>query len=221
MTVPSETDVLCVGEALVDFLPQSPDRRVRDVDAWHQCPGGAPSNVAVGLARLGARVALNGVVGDDEFGHFLVRRLGDEGVDVSHLRMTTEGRTGLSFVSLTRAGERSFCFYRSEAAEQFFGPTDVDAAFVQRSRVVHLGLNAMRRPAAQDAVLAIVDAATKAGRVVSCDPNLRLHLWDEPGAFKALLGAVLPRCTIVKMAADETQFVLGTPDPETAVSPCR
>lgn len=209
-------DVLCVGEALVDFLPAAPSHRVRDVAAWHQCPGGAPSNVAIGLARLGARVALNGVVGSDEFGHFLIRRLADEGVDVSHLRMTDEGRTGLSFVSLAPTGERSFAFYRSDAAEQFFGGRDVDRAFVANARVVHLGLNAMRRPAAQDAVLELVDAATRAGRIVSCDPNLRLHLWEEPGAFKALLSAVLPRCTIVKMAADETEFVLGTTDPERA-----
>ncbi len=60
-------DVICVGEALVDFLPTSAGKKVRDVESWQQCPGGAPSNVAVGLARLGAHVALNGVVGDDEF----------------------------------------------------------------------------------------------------------------------------------------------------------
>lgn len=212
-----QMDVICVGEALVDFLPASAANRVRDVDAWHQCPGGAPSNVAIGLARLGARVALNGVVGEDEFGHFLHRRLAEEGVDVSHLRMTPEGRTGLSFVSLTHSGERSFCFYRSEAAEQFFCAKDVDPAFVGRAHVVHFGLNAMRRPAAQEAVLSLMDAAVAAGRVVACDPNLRLHLWDELGAFKTLLGAALSRCTIVKMASDETEFVLGTTDPERAL----
>lgn len=214
---PRALDVICVGEALVDFLPTSSGQRVRDVEAWHQCPGGAPSNVAIGLARLGAKVALNGVVGDDEFGHFLHRKLGEEGVDVSHLRMTPEGRTGLSFVSLTQSGERSFTFYRSHAAEQFFCAKDVDPAFIRRTRIVHFGLNSMRRPEAQTAVTSLMDAALAAGRIVSCDPNLRLHLWEEPQDLKALLDAVLPRCTMVKMSSDETEFVLGIADPKRAL----
>ena len=210
-------DVICVGEALVDLLPMAAGQKVRDVEAWRQCPGGAPSNVAIGLARLGARCALNGVVGEDEFGHFLQARLAEEGVEVSHLRMTPEGRTGLSFVSLTHDGERSFTFYRSDAAEEFFCDKDVDPEFIDRTRIVHFGLNSMRRPAAQEAVIALMDAAVAAGRIVSCDPNLRLHLWEQPGALKALLDAVLPRCTVVKMSSDETAFVLGTSDPERAL----
>ncbi len=149
--------------------------------------------------------------------HFLHRKLGDEGVDVSHLRMTPEGRTGLSFVSLTHSGERSFSFYRSNAAEQFFCAKDVDPRFVDRTRIVHFGLNSMRGKEAQDAVLALMDCAIASGRIVSCDPNLRLHLWDSPDALKALLDTVLPRCTVVKMSSDETEFVLGTSDPERAM----
>lgn len=213
----SGLDVICVGEALVDFLPTTSGRKVRDVESWHQCPGGTPSNVAVGIARLGGKVALNGVVGEDEFGHFLHRKLGDEGVDVSHLRMTPEGRTGLSFVSLTHSGERSFSFYRSHAAEQFFCGKDVHPRFIARSRIVHFGLNSMRRPEAQDAVMASIDAAINSGRIVSSDPNLRLHLWEKPSELKSLLDAVLPRCTVVKMASDETEFVTGTADPERAM----
>src|SRR5690349_13249436 len=89
VTPRSDFDVICVGEPVVDFLPESTGR-VRDVEQWRRCPGGAPSNVALGLARLRARVALCGVVGDDEFGHYLLRQLQHDGVDVSHLRCTRE-----------------------------------------------------------------------------------------------------------------------------------
>ena len=210
-------DVICVGAPMVDFLPAAPGKSVRDVDTWHRCPGGAPANVAIGLARLGASSALNGVAGDDEFGQYLRRQLAEEGVDVSHLRLSSEGRTGLSFVSLTRSGERSFSFYRDNAAEQLFGPQDVDAPFISRSRIVHFGLNSFRRPEARNAVLAMVDAAASAGRIVSCDPNLRLHLWEQPADVKTLIDAVLGRCTVVKLASDEIEFVLGTANPEAAL----
>ena len=48
-------DVISIGEALVDFLPNRRGQKVRDVTQWTPCLGGAPANVAVGLARLGAK----------------------------------------------------------------------------------------------------------------------------------------------------------------------
>jgi fructokinase len=210
-------DVICVGEALVDFLPLTSGKSVRDVETWQRCVGGAPANVAIGLARLGARCALNGVVGEDEFGHFLKRRLEQEGVDVSHLRLTPEGRTGLSFVSLTQTGERSFSFYRANAAEQFFGLADVKPSFAAGSKIIHFGLNSLRRPEAREAALKLLEACVAAGRIVSCDPNVRLHLWEQQQELKSLLDAVLPRCSVVKMSLEETEFVLGVRDPEAAL----
>ncbi len=43
--------VWVLGDAVVDLLPESQGRLL-------QCPGGAPANVAVGIARLGGKVPL-------------------------------------------------------------------------------------------------------------------------------------------------------------------
>jgi fructokinase len=209
-------EVICIGEALVDMLPSVPGR-VRDVEAWTRCPGGAPANVAIGLARLGAKVALVGVVGNDEFGHFLCERLATEGVDVSHLRRTDEGRTGLAFVSLTSSGERSFCFYRTQSAEGFFDQRDVDAPFLTQSRFVHVGTNSLIKPGSRAAILDAIAAARAGGAFISCDPNLRLSMWPDPSELKAIIGKILPNCTVVKMSHEETSFVLDTEDVETAL----
>jgi fructokinase len=210
-------EVVCIGEALVDFLPHQTGRAVRDVESWTPCPGGSPANVAVGLARLGARSALLGVVGKDEFGEFLKARLGREGVDVSHLRTTDEGKTGLVFVSLSPTGERSFAFYRTRAAELFLSEKDVDLEFLHSARVVHFGSNSLLFRPAQRAALVAADAARGAGKIVSCDPNLRLHLWAEPSELKALLDQLLATCAVVKLAEDEIEFVTGRADPEGAL----
>ncbi|HCF56560.1 MAG TPA: carbohydrate kinase, partial [Myxococcales bacterium] len=101
-------DVLCVGEALVDFLPDRKGRRLRDVELWTRCPGGSPANVAIGVSRLSGRSAFLGVVGEDELGYFLRESLAGEGVEVRGLRHSPEARTGIVFVSLDEAGERSF-----------------------------------------------------------------------------------------------------------------
>lgn len=57
-----------LGDAVVDLLPDGEGKLL-------QCPGGAPANVAVGIARLGGRSAFIGRVGDDPFGRFMQKRL--------------------------------------------------------------------------------------------------------------------------------------------------
>lgn len=212
-------DVVCVGEALVDFLPDARGRRVRDVKRWTPCLGGAPANVAVGLSRLGARAALVGVTGDDEFGHFLKQGLAREGVGVSRLRQAPGGRTGLGFVSLTASGERSFVFYRDHSAEKLLGPGDLDAAraLLAGAAVVHVGTNSLIEPGAQQAVLAALERAAARGQLTSCDPNLRLHLWPRPPVLKALLARVVPACAVFKLSDEEIAFVTGTKDVERAL----
>lgn len=218
MPAPDKTlDVISVGEALVDFLPERVGQPVHAVERWLRYPGGAPSNVAIGTARLGAKSALVGVVGDDEFGLFLRQRLALEGVDVSHLRHTTEGRTGLAFISVTATGERSFCFHRENSAELHLEPRDVSAELLARARVVHFGTNSLVRAPARDAVQAAIRTARAGKALVSCDPNLRLKLWREPTELKRLLDVVLPSCDVVKLSHEETGFALDTTDVDRAL----
>ncbi|MBJ6765194.1 carbohydrate kinase [Myxococcaceae bacterium JPH2] len=211
-------DVVCVGETLVDFLPAAAGRAVRDVESWHPCSGGSPANVAVGLARLGLRSAMVGVVGADEFGHFLRERLAAEGVDISHLRQVTEARTGLVFISLDAKGERTFTFFRTRSAEFLLGRADVDPTFLSRGRVVHCGSNSLLLPEAREAMVTILETARAAGRIVSCDPNLRLHAWEDPSELKALLGKLLPLCSVVKLSEEEISFCTGAATPEDALA---
>jgi fructokinase len=216
-----QLDVVSLGEALVDFLPDRRGRRVREVTRWHPCLGGAPANVTVGLSRLGARAALVGVVGEDEFGHFLKDHLRREGVDVSAVRQTREGRTGLGFVSLTTAGERSFTFYRMQAAETFLDRRDTRgaaaAALLRRAKVLHVGTNSLVQPRARAAVLEALRAARRAGRLTSTDPNLRLAVWKDPSVLRRLLQVLVRECAIVKLSHEELDFVAGTRSPRRAL----
>ncbi|QRN93773.1 carbohydrate kinase [Archangium violaceum] len=213
----SPLDVVCVGESLVDFVPAEPGQRVRDVTAWKPCIGGSLANVSVGVARLGGRSGYVGVVGEDEFGHFLRERLAAEGVDVSHMRQTAEGRTGLVFVSIDARGERSFTYFRTRSAEFLLSERDVDPAFLEQARVVHCGTNSLKLPEARAAMLRTLEVARGAGRIVSCDPNLRLHAWEDPEVLRELLRHLLPGCTVVKLSEEEVAFATGRTDPEEAL----
>jgi fructokinase len=213
-----DLDVISIGEALVDFLPERPGRRVAEVEKWTRCSGGSPANVAVGVARLGARSALIGVVGADEFGDYLKTSLASEGVDVSHLRQTEEGKTGLVFVSLTETGERTFSFHRTRAAEQFLDEREIDASFLGRTRAIHCGTNSLLWDKAQTAMLRMLRLAKNSGRIVCCDPNLRLRLWPEPDVLRNVIGQILPLCSVVKLSEEEIEFVVGTRDVDEALT---
>lgn len=215
----SAVDVISLGEALVDFLPNRRGQTVREVTQWTPCLGGAPANVAVGLSRLGAKSGLVGVTGADEFGHFLKHGLQREGVDVQHLRQTDEGKTGLGFVSLTHKGERSFTFYRTRAAETFLDQRDTTAAvkLLRSSKVVHVGTNSLIHAPARVAVGESVKQAYEAGQITSTDPNLRLHLWKDPEVLRRLLGVLFKRCAVVKLSEEEIEFVTGSTDVATAL----
>src|SRR5512139_2769123 len=122
-------DVIACGELLIDFVSTQSGVTLGQAPAFQKAPGGAPANVAVGVARLGYRTGFLGQVGDDDFGHFLADTIAAAGVDVGGLRFSPEARTALAFVSLRIDGERSFMFYRHPSADMLWRPEDVDLAY--------------------------------------------------------------------------------------------
>jgi fructokinase len=212
-----DIDVLCVGEALVDLLP---DRRgpLETVERFRRAVGGAPGNVALGLARLGAKVGMVGVVGDDAFGRYLHGALSAEGVDTSGIYHTRAAKTGLTFISLSERGERSFSAYRDPGADMLLALDQVDgaSAMFDRARVVHLGSTSLSRDPARQATWRAVALSKERGCLLSCDPNVRLHLWsDREEALKAAR-TLVASADIVKLSDDEAELLYGTRDPEQA-----
>src|SRR4051812_46657295 len=97
---------VCLGEALIDFVADASGVTLAECPGFRKAAGGAPANVAVGLARMGVDAAFLGKVGDDPFGHFLQHTFAAAGVDTRYLRFDSNARTGLAFVSLRADGER-------------------------------------------------------------------------------------------------------------------
>ncbi len=205
-------NAICLGELLIDFVPTVTGTGLTDAPAFIKAPGGAPGNVAVGLARLGVKSAFMGKVGDDAFGHFLADTLAEAGVDVSPLRFSSEARTALAFVSLRSDGEREFMFYRHPSADMLFTPREVDMDAISRAKLLHFGSISLIGEPSRSATLYAVDAARAAGCLVSYDPNLRLPLWPDADAARKGLLLGLSKAHIVKLSDDESEFLTGLSD---------
>jgi fructokinase len=109
-------DVICFGEILWDIFEARPRGSDPIARTFRRELGGAPANVATGLARLGVRAAVVGGVGRDRFGDALVAHLRQDHVDVRFV-LKLPNRTGLAFVTPGARGEPAFLFYRHESAD--------------------------------------------------------------------------------------------------------
>lgn len=205
-------DVVCMGELLIDFVPTESGLPLMDAPAFKKAPGGAPANVAVGLARLGVRSAFMGKVGDDDFGRFLANTLEENGVDITPLLFSEVARTALAFVSLTAEGERDFMFYRHPSADMLFEPDEVDEGCIQQAKIFHFGSISMISEPSKSATLHAINVAEKAGLVVSYDPNLRSPLWsgEEDARKGMLMGWKFAR--VIKASEEEIEFLTGEKD---------
>jgi len=209
------TDVVCFGDLLIDFVPTVSGLPLAEVETFRRAPGGAAANVAVGLARLGAKSAFMGKVGDDVFGHLLADTLRDEGVDTGPLRFDARARTALAFVSLKADGERDFLFYRHPSADMLFGKAEVDRAVIASAPVFHFDSISLAAPGPRETALFAADRAKAAGKLVSFDANLRLPLWASANAARAGIRDGLARATIAKFSDDELHFMTGARDAAT------
>ncbi|MBA2175137.1 aminoimidazole riboside kinase [Halobacillus locisalis] len=199
--------IISLGEALIDFIPLDNDNM-----SFQKSPGGAPANVAVGLARLGAKSTFLGKVGDDVLGRFLKETLTTYGVETEYMYFTKDTRTGVVFVTLDESGERSFDFYIDPSADRFLEEKEVEASLFNSHNVFHFGSISMINEPARSATKEAVQQAKEKGVIVSYDPNLRLGLWESEEAAKETIVSMLAEADIVKISEEELEFLTGESD---------
>ncbi len=146
-------DVICLGELLIDFVCPEPDVSLVEAPRFEKAPGGAPANVAVGLAKLGLETGFIGQVGEDPFGHFLRQTLEEQAVDTTHLYASPQARTTLAFVATRRDGRKDITFYRHPGADTLLRPEQIDPAYLASARMFHFGSVSLSHSPAREATL--------------------------------------------------------------------
>ncbi|CAD5952007.1 MULTISPECIES: sugar kinase [unclassified Streptomyces] len=202
------TDVVCLGESMVTFLPSQPGR-LADVPSFGRGIGGAESNVACALAAAGHRAAWVGRVGADGFGDHLVETIGGYGVDTSAVRRDPVRPTGIYFRTATDrgAGAHEVAYYRAGSAASAMSPANVPYEEVFAGRVLHLsGITAALSADCLELLRNLT--APRPGRpLVSFDVNHRPHLWR--GGDATVLLELARRCDLVFVGEDEAEEAWG------------
>jgi len=153
-------DIICLGEILIDMFSTGVGMPLEKAPGFLPVPGGAPANVAIGLAKLGVDSALISKIGDDPFGRLLRSVILQNRVDISQLKVDRESRTTLAFISTREDGERDFCFYRNPGADMMLSAEEIREGFIKTARVFHYGSISMISDPSYSATLKALEYAS-------------------------------------------------------------
>ncbi|WP_145379870.1 carbohydrate kinase family protein [Staphylococcus cohnii] len=201
--------LLAIGEALIDFIPNQKDSKLKDVEGFTRQVGGAPCNVACTTTKLGGQAEMITQLGNDAFGDLIVETISNIGVHTNYIRRTDEANTALAFVSLTKEGERDFSFYRKPSADMLYQPSNIDAITVTENDMLHFcSVDLVDSPMKQ-AHKALINKVKSASGTIIFDPNVRLPLWTSEEECKNAIREFLPLAHVLKISDEELTFVTG------------
>jgi fructokinase len=187
---------------------------------FEAAPGGSPANVAVALARLGVPARLLARIADDMLGRRVREHLTGNGVQLDHAVAAAEPTT-LAMVAVGPDGGASYDFRFTGTADWQWTAAELDGALDSSALdgpvvALHSGSLALTMPPGAAALRELI--AGVAGSVtISYDPNCRPLLMGDPAAVLAGVHELLPVADVVKVSAEDLEWLLpGTP-PEDVV----
>jgi 2-dehydro-3-deoxygluconokinase len=162
-------DVITIGEALIEVSALEPLNHAVSANIG---VSGDALNVAAAAAAAGARVALVGVVSDDELGSAVIARVRELGIADEFL-IRRPVQQGVYFVHSDPTGDREFSYVRRNSAGSTLAAEHLPRdALANAGAVITSGITGALSKSSREAV---IEAATVARRFVY-DPNFRPRL---------------------------------------------
>ncbi len=216
----SAQTVVCLGEALVDRLgPLGGDPEVdRPVD---DRLGGAPANVACGLARLGTPVLFFGRLGDDLIGKQFVRLFEQRGVQRSALQLDPDRPSRIVLVRRSHEGERQFQGFVGNRGQGFADQALAPISLPRETRWLLVGTIPMATAASASTLKVALEQARQQRLSIALDVNWRPTFWDPEAdptsgpstAAIELIRPLLEQATLIKVSREEAIWFFNTGDP--------
>lgn len=207
--------VVTIGESMLLAVPPVPGR-LRHAPSLLLRTGGAESNVAIGLARLGVEAAWVGLLGDDEPGQLVLDRIRAEGVDTSGVRRLAGYPTGL-YLREEVSGQARVYYYRRGSAASTMAPGCIDPGCLDGASYLHLtGVTPALSHHCGEFVRWAAQEARSRGVRVSFDVNFRSRLWDARAARTAI-ERILPLVDLLFVSAEEADALWGWADEDAGI----
>ncbi len=174
--------VICIGEALVDQIINKSDGDCKNY------LGGAPANVACALSKLGVHTEFVGCLGDDEFGKEFINLFRDLGVNIQSIQVDKNFSTRIIKVCINDEGDRSFAGFvnsQNNFADEMLDRKVFESSEIslqklfKETKYLITGTNLLASDKSSEALLFLVDYASKSGVNIVIDANWREIFWDN------------------------------------------
>ncbi len=202
-------DIVTIGPLLCEIMRKKLDKPLYETaDFTGPYPSGDTPIMLNAAARLGAKCAMIGVVGDDGFGRCVTGRLEESGVDCSMVRVHPDASTGVAFVSYNSDGSRNFLYHVHYAAPGMLTPDDVDMENLKETKWVHItGFTMSTNQDSAQAVYKLIKELPEETQV-SFDPNIRPEALSVE-EIKKLCGPVIRRASVIFPSKGEAAMFTG------------
>lgn len=196
------TKVWSLGDAVIDLLPFGEMN-------YRACAGGAPANVAIGIAKLGLPSGFIGRVGNDPFGHFMEKTFCEHHVDCQSLEKDDEHRTSTVVVDLGENGERSFTFLVSPSADQFLSEQALPDF---NQNILHFCSLALVGTTCRQTLKQAIEKLSDKNGLISFDINLREQMWQDKNEMRTIITQFCHDADILKLSDEELFWLTESQD---------
>jgi len=205
-------DVVTLGETMVLFVPIETGP-LKYIYQFNKHIGGAESNVAIGLSKLGIKSGWISKLGKDGFGDYIESFNRGEGVDVSQVKRDEEHPTGIFFKERVEIGESRIYYYRKGSAASYMNEDDLDENYISQAKYLHLtGITPGLSESCCRAVYRAIEIAKKHDLKIVFDPNIRLKVWNNKGQMRKTILDIASKSDILLPGLSEAKILLEMSD---------
>lgn len=179
-------EVICMGDILVEIMRPEAGIPLNQEGCFRgPFPSGAPAIFIDTVAKMGHSAAIIGGVGDDDFGHFTVERMEQDGVDCQFVHWSKQLSTGCAFVTYFEDGSRKYIFHMGNSAAAEVDIPDISG--MTDLKYFHImGTALPDNPKFAQGIISLMRTAVKMGAKVSFDPNLRFELIRDAKVYEMI-----------------------------------
>ena len=184
-------DILSIGRSSLDLYANDIGAAFPDIKSFGAFVGGCPTNISVGVQRLGLQAALLTAVGEDPVGEFLLKFLENEGVETQFIPHKSGYRTSAVVLGIEPPDRFPLIYYRDNCADIELTIDDVLAAPIAESRAVLISGTGLSKEPSRSATLYAAEQAQALGKHVFLDLDFRADQWHDPRAFGVVMRSAL------------------------------